>query len=168
MTKPLPLRLIRKNRSFYWKLRSLCIGLFFDHLLADKRTIKAAAQRHGLKVSTYYRLRVFFRDHRDLVMTAQRNDNWRPVEEILFPEILAAYPDCADYNAAFESAMADWRTRTGTPLWRGLGQAGKGARPKGTKRKSSTVQTPTKPEPASWLKRLLAKLGRWFDASDPR
>jgi len=83
-----------------------------------------------LKVSTYYRLRAFFCDHHELVMTAQRSDNWHSVEELLFPKLLAAYPDCPDYSAAFKAAMSGWRARTGTPLWPNPGRDTQGAAPR--------------------------------------
>ncbi len=174
MKKPLPYRLIDKNRLFYLLLVNRSPILMIDLMMAGERTIKEAAQRMDLKFSTYYRLRVFYRDHQEMIREAQRSGNWRPVEEILFPELLAAYPGYADSDAAYKAAMADWRAHTKTPLWRPSvptgtqGQRAKAKAPQDTKRKPRTVRTPPKPKSPSWLKRLLAKLGRWLDASDPQ
>lgn len=158
MTKPLPLRLIRKNRLFYLLLINLSPILPIDLLMGKDRTIAEAARRLNLKFSTYYRLRVFYRDHRELIREAQRSGNWRPVEELLFPELLAAYPGYADSEDAYQAAMADWREHAKKPLpTRGRSP---GAKPKAPKPRSRSI--PKAPQPKSWLRRTLARLGRWL------
>lgn len=163
MTAPLSYHQINKNRKFFGRLRNLSPILYIDLLLTGRRTIKEAAERLELKTSTYYRLRIFFRDHREIVMEARRTDNWRPVEEILFPELMAAYPHCADNYAAYEAAMADWGARTGNPT--PLPPFPTGARRKTAKPKEPKPrrrQPPKAPEPKSWLSRALASMGRWL------
>ena len=163
MTAPLSYHQINKNRRLFGLLRNLSPILYIDLLLTGRRTIKEAAERLGLKTSTYYRLRIFFRDHREIVMEARRSDNWRPVEEILFPELMAAYPHCADNHAAYNAAMADWHARTGKPLPLPpfpTGARGKKSKPKEPKPRR---RPPRKaPEPKSWLSRTLESLGRWL------
>lgn len=161
MTAPLSYHQINKNRRFFGKLRNLSPILYIDLLLTGRRSIKEAAERLGLKTTTYYRLRVFFRDHREIVMEARRTDNWRPVEEILFPELMAAYPHCADNYAAYEAAMADWHARTGKPLPLPPFPTGKrGRKSKPTEPKFRRRSIPKAPKPESWLSRILARLRR--------
>lgn len=163
MKKPLPYRLINKNRRLFLLLVNLSPILMIDLHMVGKRTIAEAAQRVGLKFSTYYRLRVFYRDHREMVREASRSGNWRPVEEILFPELLAAYPGFADSDDAYKAAMADWRERTKTSLQPPpfpAAASGKGGKAKVPTPRRRSV--PKAPKPTSWLRRTLTRLGRWF------
>ena len=135
---------IRRNAGFYDLLRRLAIALHQD--LIAQRTIQEAAVRHGMKEGTYYRLRVFFREHKETILEAQRTGNWRPVEVILFPELLATYPQCPDYAAACEAAIAALRVRREE-------KAGRSRR----RRRSTAKQL------VAWLRQVLGRLQSWLD-----
>lgn len=139
MNAPLTFGLLRKNRKLYANLRVHASGIIMDLMLKDERTIAQAAERRGLKISTYCKLRTFVRDHRDAVGTGLRTGNWRPVEEILFPELFAAYPHRPTYKAAHKTATAELRRMS-------------------RRQRKEAQQTP----PPSWLRRLFGKLGRWL------
>lgn len=138
MNTPITFALLRRNRKFYANLRYHARGIVIDLILKEKRTVAEAAEWHGLKIGTYYRLRNFVRDHREVVGDALRTGNWRPVEEILFPELFAAYSHRPNYKAAYNTATSDLR------------------------RIARRKQKEARQTPPSWLRRLLGQLGHWL------